>query len=115
MIFFIDAHLPASLSSCFTGHEVIHASELPEGTLTSDNTINKRSVAEHWIVVTKDTDFYYSYIAHKEPHKLILVKLGNLRLRDIKEYFADNATKIISLMQEHSFIVLEQEKIRILE
>jgi predicted nuclease of predicted toxin-antitoxin system len=115
MRFFIDAHLPSSLSSYFTGHEVIHASELPEGTLTSDNTINKQSVEEKWIVVTKDTDFYYSYIAKKEPYKLILVKLGNLRLRDIKEYFQDNADNIINLMSQHSFIVLEYEKIRILE
>jgi len=115
MTFFIDAHLPASLSSCFTGHEVIHASQLPDGTLTPDNTINKRSVAEKWVVITKDTDFYYSYIAHKEPYKLILVKLGNLRLRDIKDYFESNASKITDLMQEHAFIILEQEKIRVLE
>lgn len=115
MIFFIDAHLPASLSSCFPGHEVIHASQLTDGNFTSDNTINQLSVTNEWIVLTKDTDFYYSFVAKKQPHKLVLVKLGNFRLREIREYFNDNAPKIITLMKEHSFIILEQEIIRILE
>ena len=47
--------------------------------------------------------------------KLVLVKLGNMRLKDLKSYFEQNARQIITLMQEHSFIILEPERIRILE
>lgn len=113
--FFIDAHLPQALVSFFSEHDVVHSTELPEGNLTSDKTINALSIAEQRIVITKDSDFYYSYLAVKEPYKLVLVKLGNMRLKDLKKYFEQNAPQIITLMQESSFIILEPEKIRILE
>ena len=115
MKFLIDAHLPQSLASFFKDHDVIHSSELSEGNLTSDKTINAISISELRIVITKDTDFYYSYLAKKEPYKLVLVKLGNMRLKDLKSYFEQNTRQIITLMQEHSFIILEQERIRVLE
>lgn len=115
MKFLIDAHLPASLAYFFKDHDVVHSSELTEGNLTSDKTINAISISEERIVVTKDTDFYYSYIAKQEPYKLVLVKLGNMRLKDLKSYFEQNAGQIIKVMQDHSFIILEPERIRILE
>jgi hypothetical protein len=51
----------------------------------------------------------------RRPYKLVLVKLGNMRLGDLKLYFERNAATIISLMEEHSFIILELEKIRVLD
>ncbi|WP_350340034.1 DUF5615 family PIN-like protein [Paraflavitalea speifideaquila] len=68
----------------FKDQDVVHSSELSEGNLTSDKTINTISITEQRTVITKDTDFYYSYLAKKEPFKLVLVKLGNMRLQDIK-------------------------------
>lgn len=115
MKFLIDAHLPQSLVSFFKDHNVVHSSELKEGNLTSDKTINAISISEQRIVITKGTDFYYSYLAKKEPYKLVLVKLGNMRLQDLKKYFQQNVQQIITLMQEHSFIILEPERIRVLE
>lgn len=115
MKFLIDAHLPQSLASFFKDHDVVHSSELSEGNLTSDKTINTISISEQRTVITKDTDFYYSYLAKKEPYKPVLVKLGNMRLKDLKSYFEQNAQQIISLMQAYSFIILEPERIRILE
>lgn len=113
--FLLDAHLPVSLIQYFNGHDVIHVSQLEAGNLTSDKTINEISITENRIVITKDTDFYYSYLANKAPFKLILVKLGNVRLTDLKTYFAQNAARIITTMKDHSFVILEQDKIRVLE
>ncbi len=94
---------------------MMHTSMLTEGNYASDSTINDLSVLEERILITKDSDFYYSYLAQRKPYKLILVKLGNMRLKDLKIYFEDNAAIILSLMEGHSFLILEKERIRILE
>jgi predicted nuclease of predicted toxin-antitoxin system len=115
MKFLIDAHLPPLIGEFFKEHDIIHTSSLTEGNNTTDNSINSLSLQENRIVITKDTDFYFSYLAVKKPYKLVLVKLGNMRIKDLKLYFQLNADKIISAMENHSFIILEKEKIRILE
>jgi predicted nuclease of predicted toxin-antitoxin system len=111
----IDAHLPESLAQYFQGHDVIHTSALPDGNYTADTMLNQVSMLENRALITKDNDFYYSYVASGKPKKLVLVKLGNMRLKALKFYFEKNASKIIELLQEHSFIILEAERIRILE
>ena len=111
----LDAHLPASLTQYFPGHDVVHTSFLPEGNLTADNTINQISILEDRVLITKDSDFYYSFVASRKPKKLVLVKLGNMRLKQLKAYFERNAEQLISLLGEHSFLILEEAKIRVLE
>jgi predicted nuclease of predicted toxin-antitoxin system len=93
----------------------MHTSELENGNRTKDRLINSLSILENRILVTKDNDFYYSYVAAHKPAKLVLVKLGNMRLRELKNYFERNAGRIIELLSEHSFLVLERENIRVLE
>ena len=115
MRFIIDAHLPKSLAHFFSPHEVIHTSELVNGNLTPDRDINTLSVLEERILITKDADFYYSYIAARKPHKLVLVKLGNMRLKDLNSYFERNAKTILDYLHTNSFLILEQKRIRILE
>jgi predicted nuclease of predicted toxin-antitoxin system len=115
MKFLIDAHLPLSISIYFEGHDVVHTSSLIEGNKTKDKSINKLSIKENRIVITKDADFYYSYLSAKKPYKLVLVKLGNMKISELKLYFRLNADKIISIMETSSFVILEKENIRILE
>ena len=115
MKFLIDANLPFLLCSIFDEHNVLHTLQLPDGNNTKDTTINNLSVTEQRIVITKDTDFYYSYITVHKPYKLILVKLGNMKLIDIISYFTQNLETISKLMEDHSFLILESTRIRILE
>ncbi len=115
MRFLIDAHLPKSIAASFKEHDVIHTSDLEEGNRTKDNRINSLSLLEDRILITKDNDFYYSYIAARRPIKLVLIKFGNMRLKELKEYFQRNATTIIELLEKHSFLVLEKESVRVLE
>ena len=111
----IDAHLPASLALFFSGHDVLHTSTLPDGNFTPDDTINQITILEDRALITKDSDFYYSYLSTRRPYKLVLVKLGNMRLGELKAYFERNAPGIIELLEKHSFLILEAERIRVLE
>lgn len=115
MKFLVDAHLPKSICGYFINCDCIHTSDLETGNITKDTAINTLSLNEKRIVITKDTDFYYSYIISHRPYKLVLVKLGNMRLDEIKRYFKDNSKKMLEILENHSFIVLERSKIRILE
>ena len=115
MKFLVDAHLPKSICAYFSHCDCIHTSDLETGNITKDTAINTLSLNEKRIVITKDTDFYYSYIISHKPYKLVLVKLGNMRLSEIKRYFKDNSKKMLEILENHSFIVLETSKIRILE
>ena len=115
MKFLIDAHLPKSIAAFFHEHDVIHTSELQEGNRTKDKLINSLSVLEERILIIKDNDFYYSYIAAHRPAKLVLVKLGNMRLKELKEYFKRNSPVITALLKEHSFLIVEKGNIRVLE
>ena len=115
MKFLVDAHLPKSICGYFINCECIYTSDLETGNITKDTAINTLSLNEKRIVITKDTDFYYSYIISQRPYKLVLVKLGNMRLAEIKRYFKDNSKKMLEILEKHSFIVLERSKIRILE
>ncbi len=111
----VDAHLPKSICDVFYNCDCIHTQQLEKGNLTKDSFLNKLSIKEHRVLITKDTDFYYSYIASRKPYKLVLVKLGNMRLEELKIYFKTNSEKILSILQNHSFIILEKNKIRIME
>jgi predicted nuclease of predicted toxin-antitoxin system len=111
----VDAHLPKSICEYFYNCDCIHTQQLEKGNLTKDSLINKLSIKEHRIVITKDTDFYYSYIASRKPYKLVLVKLGNMRLGELKNYFKTNSEKILTILKNHSFIILEKNKIKIIE
>ena len=78
MKFIIDAQLPKTLAFLLRerGFDVIHTSELPDGNDTTDDEINRLSLAENRIVISKDADFYDSFTAKKEPYKLLHVKTG---------------------------------------
>ncbi len=60
----LDAQLPPSIKKLFLdkGYDCIHTIDLEEGNDTSDKIINKTSVAEPRILITKDNDFYHSFI-----------------------------------------------------
>jgi predicted nuclease of predicted toxin-antitoxin system len=79
MKFLLDAQLPPTLSQLFIdkGYECIHTLHLDLGNDTPDKAINTISINEQRILITKDSDFFDSFVIRKGPYKLILVKLGN--------------------------------------
>lgn len=115
MRFIIDAQLPESICECFVNCNCLHTKHLKRGNRTRDSLINELSFREKRAVITKDSDFYYSYLASQRPWKLVLVKLGNMRLQNLMNYFETNAGNITTLLENHSFIIIEPKKIRIME
>jgi predicted nuclease of predicted toxin-antitoxin system len=113
MKFLLDAQLPPSLKQLFVekGFDCIHTLDLEDGNDTSDKIINKISVAEQRIVITKDSDFYDSFIIKNKPYKLILVKLGNTSKKEVIQFFKDHFEEIIEKLKGESMILLSKEMI----
>ena len=113
MKFLLDAQLPPSLKQLFVekGFDCIHTLDLEDGNNTSDKIINKISVAEQRIVITKDSDFYDSFIIKNKPYKLLLVKLGNTSKKEVIQFFKDYFEEIIEKLKVESMVLLSKERI----
>jgi len=115
MKFLIDAHLPPILREVFRqlGHDAIHTLDLPDKNFSRDGLLNEISVVEERVVVTKDTDFYYSHILQKRPWKLVLVRTGNLGLKETKRMFENHLPAIEQALEGCSLVELDQKSVSI--
>ena len=71
------------------GHDAMHTLDLPARNATKDGVINQLSFDEQRVVVSKDTDFFYSHLLHGRPWKLLLVKTGNISTRELRATLDD--------------------------
>jgi predicted nuclease of predicted toxin-antitoxin system len=115
MKFLVDAHLPPGLCALLgdAGHEALHTSHLPSQNRTTDRIINDLSLSERRVVISKDTDFYYSHLLHGKPWKLVLVRTGNISTRNIKAMFSGNLPAILLALDQSSLVELDRQSVRI--
>ena len=115
MKFLVDAHLPPGLCVLvrIAGHDALHTSELSAQNRTPDRVINELSVTEQRVVVSKDTDFYYSHLLHNRPWKLLLVRTGNIRVRELTELFRRQLPAIVDALETHSLVELDRTSIQV--
>ena len=76
--------------------------------------LNEVSVAEQRVIVTKDTDFYYSHLLHGRPWKLVLVRTGNLSLQATKQMFETHLTAIEVALRTCTLVELDQKTVTVI-
>lgn len=110
MKFIVDAQLPRSLAAFLRdrGFDVIHTCELPEGNDTTDAEINRLSLSEERIVISKDGDFYDSYTVTKEPYKFLHVRTGNISNSKLLELFEKNIATILRELEDGDVVEIDQ-------
>jgi predicted nuclease of predicted toxin-antitoxin system len=115
MKFLVDAQLPPSLCSLLLAerHDAVHTSRLPAQNRTPDEFLNELSLREQRVVVTKDSDFYYSHLLYGKPWKLLLVRTGNIRARDLKALFQTHLAVIVVSLQQNSLVELDRQKVQV--
>lgn len=116
MKFLIDAHLPPGLRQVFAtaGHDAIHTLDLPDQNASRDGILNNVSMAEQRVVVTKDTDFYYSHLLHGRPWKLVLLRAGNMGLKDTRQMFETHLPAIVTALQTCTLVELDRQRVSII-
>jgi predicted nuclease of predicted toxin-antitoxin system len=115
MNFLVDAHLPPGLVAGLqaAGHDALHTSQLPRRNETSDRIINDLFVREQRVVVTKDSDFYHSHLLHGKPWKLLLIRTGNIRTRELARLFQQHLPAIVTALEQNSLVELDRQTIRV--
>ncbi len=110
MRFLVDAHLPRRLCAMLAmhGHDAIHTLDLPARNATQDRVINHLSFDEQRVVVSKDTDFFYSHLLHGRPWKLLFVKTGNISTRDLRALFERNLPAIEAALQTYTLVEIDR-------
>lgn len=110
MKFIVDAQLPRSLAAFLRekGFDAIHTSDLPEGNDTRDAEINRLSIAEERVLISKDGDFYDSFTAKREPYKLLHVRTGNTSNANLIDIFDKNLASILTELDERDVIEIDQ-------
>lgn len=111
MKFLIDAQLPPSLKQLFIakGYDCLHTLDLEQKNETPDKIVNFISLTQQRVVITKDSDFYDSFLLKKEPYKLILGKLGNTSKNELLQFFSDKFDEIILKIQKEQVVLLTKE------
>ncbi len=115
MKFLIDAQLPRKLAKIINdaGYRAIHTLLLPEANKTTDADINQLSVAEEWIVITKDSDFVDSFLLENKPWKLLLISTGNIRNDELVKLFISNIKNIAVAFETHHYLELSKKNLLI--
>ncbi len=110
MKFIVDAQLPRSLAAFLRdkGFDVIHTVDLTDGNGTSDAEINRVSLSEERIVISKDGDFYDTFSTTKEPFKLLYIRTGNISNRKLIEMFEKNIESILRELKEGDVVEIDQ-------
>ena len=115
MRFLIDAQLPRSLTNRLRdlGYDALHTLDLPLKNKTPDSEIEKISLSEKRVVMTKDADFVNSFSIHKRPFKLPLVSTGNIKNPALENLLIRNVEQIANAFQEHHFIELDLDSMTV--
>lgn len=95
------------------GHDTVHTCQLTDQDRTHDEVINELSFREQRAVVTRDTDFYHSHLLFGGPWKLLLIRSGSIRTRDLKALLQQHLPAIVAALENNSLVELDRQTVKI--
>jgi predicted nuclease of predicted toxin-antitoxin system len=106
--FIVDTQLPPLLADYLSnlGYDSIHTTFFENGHLLQDNQISKIAKNENRIIVTKDNDFFERYTIYGAPPKVLLLQFGNIKNKDLINYFEKDLSKIVGLFDNDNNLVI---------
>ncbi len=115
MNFIIDEQLPVLLSEWLNskGHDAVHILTLGTSKSIPDHVISELSIAEQRIVITKDEDFFDSFVLKRKPYKLIFITTGNIKNRDLLDLFRSQFQTMLLLLEQNHLIEVSKKQIKI--
>ncbi len=110
MKFIVDAQLPKKLALLlkYRGYDAIHTLDLPNRNGTKDSEINRISIEEKRVLISKDADFIESLLISAKPYKLIYISTGNITNKQLLELFVCHIEKIVSHLRENRLIEMTE-------
>jgi predicted nuclease of predicted toxin-antitoxin system len=111
--FIVDAQLPYRLALLLKqkGFDALHTDDLPNKERTTDTEIRTLAKIENRIVITKDNDFFESYIINKSPAALLLISTGNIINKELFILFDKYLDQIIEHFETYNFVELTNNEL----
>lgn len=91
------------------GFDCLHTSELPLGNKSSDEDLLFYADKDDRIIVTKDSDFLVSHLLTQQPHKLVLIKTGNISNKLLIELVENNWELLTEMISRSSLIEISKD------
>lgn len=95
------------------GYDTKHVLTLGTSHSMNDKEVRFVSMAEKRVVITKDEDFFNSYIFQKEPFKLVYLTTGNIKNRELLNLFRAEFDHLLTLLIAHNVIEVSRNYIKI--
>jgi predicted nuclease of predicted toxin-antitoxin system len=84
---------------------------LPNKSKTTDGEIRILAKTENRIVITKDNNFFDSYILFKSPRQLLLISTGNIINKELFNLFEKNLDMIVAYFETYNFLELANNEL----
>ena len=113
-MFIVDTQLPPMLATYlqWKGFDAIHTTHFSEGHLLQDAQIRQIALDENRIILTKDSDFPDSFFLKGPPPRIIYLRLGNIRNRELTAFLEERWSVIYDLLtQDTGMVVLSHVQI----
>lgn len=111
MKFLVDVNLPKNFSFFNTDGFVPLVDINPQ---MSDDKIWDYALENNFIILTKDSDFYFKSVREESHVKVVYFKLGNKKLSDLHKYFSNNWKLIKDLIENNRLVLASVNEVEII-
>ena len=106
--FLIDANLPSGISA-WQEEEYWHVVDIDDE--WTDSQIWDYARMNDHTIVTKDSDFSYRIIVSEPPPKVIHLRIGNMRLRELTAFVDKNWSRIVAASKDHKLVNVYRDRL----
>lgn len=110
--FIIDANLPYRFS-LWNGPDYIHVFDLNDA--WTDWEIWDYAKAHGLAIVTKDVDFSDRILLSEPPPRVIHLRIGNLRIRELFVFLGGIWHQVVTLSESHKLVLVHKDRIEVVE
>ena len=104
----IDENLPASIARILPV-DSSHATDVAER--PSDHQLWQHAHSNGWNILTRDTDFFNRIMLEGSPPKVIWVRLGNIRKRDLEFKLLHLWPSIVKLLEDADLVEIHPDSL----
>jgi len=106
--YLVDANLPYFFE-LWNSPRFIHVNDLND--TWTDEQIWEYAKKNELIIISKDTDFSNKIIVKSPPPKVIHIKVGNLKIRDLHKFLHDTWPAIEKKIRKFKLIYVYKDRI----
>ena len=107
--FLFDENLP-SLPQLITALRVFHVREALNAS-SPDTDVWEYAKANDLVIVTKDADFSDRIIVTEPPPRVVHLRIGNMRLKDLHSFLQSVWTAIEVLLENHKMVIVFADRL----